>query len=224
MQLYAGHFPEAANTVPPRHRQMPYRRFLRLVAARLQATFDDAAFPYESPDEFIADLERRRGQLARAQRPPRRPVRRAAAIAPCADIRLSHCDARHSPARARAPARDRRGAARGEMARARRRRTRAASRRRARAARIAARCAGVRRPAHARDVPDDRPLPPQVRPRFGRAVHRQHGARPRRRVIGACCSRAGAIWDRRAPTCRSTSRRCSRRPRTSSARRRSWTS
>jgi phosphoenolpyruvate carboxylase len=57
MKLYAGHFPEAANTVPPRHRQMPYRRFLRLVAARLQATFDDAAFPYESPDEFIGDLE-----------------------------------------------------------------------------------------------------------------------------------------------------------------------
>ena len=56
-RLYAGHFPEVANTVPVRHRQMPYRCFLRLVGARLQATYDDAAFPYESPDEFIADVE-----------------------------------------------------------------------------------------------------------------------------------------------------------------------
>jgi phosphoenolpyruvate carboxylase len=55
--LYAGHFPEAASTVPARHRQMPYRRFLRLVGARLQATYADDAFPYESPEEFIADIE-----------------------------------------------------------------------------------------------------------------------------------------------------------------------
>jgi len=55
--LYAGHFPKAATSVPARHRQMPYRVFLRLVAARLQATYDDAAFPYESPDEFIQDIE-----------------------------------------------------------------------------------------------------------------------------------------------------------------------
>src|SRR5882672_5361953 len=56
-QLYAGHFAEAASSVPARHRQMPYRLFLRLVGARLQATYDDDAFPYESPDEFIADIE-----------------------------------------------------------------------------------------------------------------------------------------------------------------------
>jgi phosphoenolpyruvate carboxylase len=55
--LYAGHFPEAANSVPIRHRNMPYRVFLRLVSARLQATYADAAFPYESPGEFIADIE-----------------------------------------------------------------------------------------------------------------------------------------------------------------------
>jgi phosphoenolpyruvate carboxylase len=54
---YAAHFPEAANSVPARHRRMPYRCFLRLVGARLQATYDDAAFPYESSEEFIADLE-----------------------------------------------------------------------------------------------------------------------------------------------------------------------
>ncbi|MBN1239635.1 MAG: phosphoenolpyruvate carboxylase [Gammaproteobacteria bacterium] len=56
-RLYAGHFPQAMHSVPSRHRQMPYRVFLRLVRARLQATYDDAAFPYESPEEFIADIE-----------------------------------------------------------------------------------------------------------------------------------------------------------------------
>jgi phosphoenolpyruvate carboxylase len=55
--VYAGHFPEAAASLPARHRQMPYRAFLRLVAARLKATYDDNAFPYESPNEFVADLE-----------------------------------------------------------------------------------------------------------------------------------------------------------------------
>lgn len=54
---YAGHFPQAAHAVPARHRRLPYRVFLRLVAARLQATYDDAAYPYESPEEFIADIE-----------------------------------------------------------------------------------------------------------------------------------------------------------------------
>jgi phosphoenolpyruvate carboxylase len=56
-RLYGGHFPEAAASLPSRHRQMPYRAFLRLVAARLQSTYDDAAYPYESPDELVADLE-----------------------------------------------------------------------------------------------------------------------------------------------------------------------
>ncbi len=54
---YAGHFPEAAASLPVRHRQMPYRAYLRLVAARIKATYDDHAFPYESPDELVADLE-----------------------------------------------------------------------------------------------------------------------------------------------------------------------
>jgi phosphoenolpyruvate carboxylase len=56
--LYSSHFPEAAHSVPSRHRSMPYRVFLRLVEARLTATRYDAAFPYESPDELVADLER----------------------------------------------------------------------------------------------------------------------------------------------------------------------
>src|SRR5690606_37282858 len=55
--LYATHFPQAFHGVPARHRQMPYRVFLRLVGARLQATYDDAEFPYESPEEVIEDVE-----------------------------------------------------------------------------------------------------------------------------------------------------------------------
>lgn len=55
--LYSAHFPKALSAVPARHRNMPYRVFLRLIAARLQATFDDAAFPYESPEEFIGDIQ-----------------------------------------------------------------------------------------------------------------------------------------------------------------------
>jgi phosphoenolpyruvate carboxylase len=55
--LYAGHFPKAGHSVPGRHKGMPYRVFLRLVRERLQATFDDKAFPYESPEEFLADID-----------------------------------------------------------------------------------------------------------------------------------------------------------------------
>jgi phosphoenolpyruvate carboxylase len=54
---YKGHFPRAAHSIHIRHSRMPYRIFLHLVRARLQATFDDTAFPYEHPDEFIADIE-----------------------------------------------------------------------------------------------------------------------------------------------------------------------
>src|SRR3970040_1491161 len=54
-ELYAGHFSKAAHATPARHRNMPYRVLLRLVSARLQATYDDAAFPYESADDFVAD-------------------------------------------------------------------------------------------------------------------------------------------------------------------------
>ena len=56
-RLYASHFPQALHAVPARHREMPYRVFLRLVGARLQATYDDDTFPYESPEEFVDDLE-----------------------------------------------------------------------------------------------------------------------------------------------------------------------
>jgi phosphoenolpyruvate carboxylase len=57
IDFYSAHFPKAAHAVPARHRRMPYRVFLRLVAARIKATYDDGAFPYESSEELIADIE-----------------------------------------------------------------------------------------------------------------------------------------------------------------------
>ncbi len=54
---YQGIFPNAYNAVPLRHRDMPYRVFLRLVQQRLQSTYDDDIFPYEHVEEFIEDIE-----------------------------------------------------------------------------------------------------------------------------------------------------------------------
>jgi phosphoenolpyruvate carboxylase len=54
---YRGVFPNAYHAVPMRHRDMPYRVFLRLVQQRLQATYDDDAYPYESARQFSDDVE-----------------------------------------------------------------------------------------------------------------------------------------------------------------------
>ena len=69
--LFYVSFQHAYHNVPARHRNMPYRVFLRLVQERLQATYDDNAYPYESADELyddialIADsLEANKGQYA----------------------------------------------------------------------------------------------------------------------------------------------------------------
>lgn len=53
---YRSHFPDAWSSVPARHREMPYRVLLRLMQARLQATYDDSAYPYESPEAFEDDV------------------------------------------------------------------------------------------------------------------------------------------------------------------------
>ena len=57
IDYYAGHFPNAAGQIPLRHREMPYRAFLRLIMERLQSTHDDDIFPYESAQEFGKDLQ-----------------------------------------------------------------------------------------------------------------------------------------------------------------------
>ena len=53
---YRGVFPNAYHEVPARHRDMPYRVLLRLIQQRLQATYDDDAYPYESAAQFKADI------------------------------------------------------------------------------------------------------------------------------------------------------------------------
>jgi phosphoenolpyruvate carboxylase len=53
-----GHvFPNAYHAVPSRHRDMPYRVFLRLIQQRLQATYDDDVYPYEEADQLQADVQ-----------------------------------------------------------------------------------------------------------------------------------------------------------------------
>jgi phosphoenolpyruvate carboxylase len=54
---YRGVFQNAYHAVPARHRNMPYRVFLRLVQQRLQSTYDDDIFPYEKIGQFQADIQ-----------------------------------------------------------------------------------------------------------------------------------------------------------------------
>ena len=53
---YARRFPHAADTLKPRHADMPYRRFCALVSARLGATAQDKREGYGDSEEFLADL------------------------------------------------------------------------------------------------------------------------------------------------------------------------
>lgn len=53
---YRNAFQNAYHAVPARHREMPYRVLLRLIQQRLQATYDDDAYPYESPTQFESDI------------------------------------------------------------------------------------------------------------------------------------------------------------------------
>lgn len=57
IELYSKQFPIVRGSMPNRYRNMPYRMLLRLICQRLQATYDDSAFPYESADRFINDLK-----------------------------------------------------------------------------------------------------------------------------------------------------------------------
>ncbi len=57
IEHYRNMFKNAYHAVPVRHREMPYRVFLRLVQERLQATFDDVAYPYEDAGQFRADIQ-----------------------------------------------------------------------------------------------------------------------------------------------------------------------
>jgi phosphoenolpyruvate carboxylase len=54
---YRGVFQNAYHAVPARHRDMPYRVFLRLIQQRLQSTYDDDMYPYEKVAQFRADIQ-----------------------------------------------------------------------------------------------------------------------------------------------------------------------
>ena len=56
IEEYRGVFPNAYHAVPARHREMPYRVLLRLIQQRLQATYDDQAYPYETPSQLYKDI------------------------------------------------------------------------------------------------------------------------------------------------------------------------
>ena len=71
IEEYSGLFANAYHAVPARHREMPYRVILRLMQQRLQATYDDDAYPYENAAQFETDilliansLEKNKGQHA----------------------------------------------------------------------------------------------------------------------------------------------------------------
>jgi phosphoenolpyruvate carboxylase len=57
IESYTTSFPRAMHGVHRRHRDMPYRVALMLIAARLYATFEDADRRYRRVDQFVADLE-----------------------------------------------------------------------------------------------------------------------------------------------------------------------
>jgi phosphoenolpyruvate carboxylase len=56
IEHYRSMFQNAYHAVPARHRDMPYRVYLRLVQERLQATYDDEAYPYESAGQLSEDI------------------------------------------------------------------------------------------------------------------------------------------------------------------------
>ncbi|MGB5245791.1 MAG: phosphoenolpyruvate carboxylase [Woeseia sp.] len=57
VEEYRSEYQNAYHSVPLRHRDMPYRVLLRLIQQRLQATYDDAAYPYENARQFRSDIK-----------------------------------------------------------------------------------------------------------------------------------------------------------------------
>jgi phosphoenolpyruvate carboxylase len=64
LEAYAQAIPEVAPRFRERHRDMPYRCLLQWVAARLEATLEDAPSAYSGAAEFIADLRLIEASLA----------------------------------------------------------------------------------------------------------------------------------------------------------------
>jgi phosphoenolpyruvate carboxylase len=56
LERYHDELPDAAAAIRPRHADMPYRSFLKFVAARLEATLHEEPAAYASADQFIDDI------------------------------------------------------------------------------------------------------------------------------------------------------------------------
>jgi len=56
LERYRDRLPEVFREIPERHRDMPYRCLLRLVAKRLEATLVESENGYASADDFAADI------------------------------------------------------------------------------------------------------------------------------------------------------------------------
>ncbi|MGV6852745.1 MAG: phosphoenolpyruvate carboxylase [bacterium] len=56
VEQYQQQFPEVAHSIPSRYDDMPYRRLLTFIAAKVEATQQDLSTAYTSPAEMIADL------------------------------------------------------------------------------------------------------------------------------------------------------------------------
>jgi len=65
IEEYRGVFPNAYHAVPARHRDMPYRVFLRLIQQRLQSTYDDDIYPYEKVGQLLGDIQLIANSLSR---------------------------------------------------------------------------------------------------------------------------------------------------------------
>ena len=64
LEEYRGLLPSLDRSIPERHRDMPYRCLLKLVAGRLEATLSGTDPAYGSAAEFAADIERVRDSLS----------------------------------------------------------------------------------------------------------------------------------------------------------------
>ncbi len=93
---YAGRFPEAMAAVPARHRRMPYRVLLGLVAARLAATREGGGEGYRDGAELAADIGLVAGSLAehRGRQAGLFRVRRLQRRVECFGLHLAALDVR----------------------------------------------------------------------------------------------------------------------------------
>ncbi|MFC1688155.1 phosphoenolpyruvate carboxylase [Pseudomonadota bacterium] len=57
LSRYLEMMPELERSIPERHREMPYRCLLKMVAGRLQATLDDTGNGYASAGDFAGDIQ-----------------------------------------------------------------------------------------------------------------------------------------------------------------------